>query len=674
MSLMRNLLLRAVVLAIGCAPGLAGQSLQERIDGAKRRVYPALVNISVVTRTFSGGRAVRQPSSGSGTIISPAGHVITNYHVVQDAQRITCTLPSGEEIPADILADDPAIDMSMLQLRMGEREDPSRSLPFATIGDSSRLKVGDHVLAVGNPLGLASSMTLGIVSNTERVFTDFLGNTVEDLDIGARSTGRFTRWIQHDALILPGNSGGPLVSLDGEIVGMNTRGGNGVSFATPAALLRKSIGQILSYGEVRRGWIGVELQPVGRIGEREGALVAAVRRESPAAEAGVRPGDLLLAIGETPVSCRFIEELPLAYGIIADRLPGQKTTLSLRRDGKTLTRPVTIDLRRPALTDVVELRVAGATARDLTKTLALERRLEVREGVLLTGVRAGLPFEQAKPPLRAGDILVAFDGEAIGRTEDLVKALAGELTGREVGVRIRRGDQDLVSVVSFEAPPAPMSGARIERAWLGIETQVMTPPVARAVGMEEQCGFRVTRVYAGTEAAKAGLRPGDVLVRAGDEALTASRDQDARDLVNLIEDEYRVGEELALRVLRGEEVLDLKVELETSPAAVRAPARARSETLEFRVRDLRFEDRVRNRWAPERTGVLVTEVTSGGWAAMAGLRVGDLLVRMNGAPLATCADFEKRVAALESEHPRHVRLFVHRGNTTTFVVIQPEWK
>lgn len=208
MILMRNLFLRAAVLVLGLASGLLSQSLHERIDGARRRVYPALVNISVVTRTFSGGRAVRQPSGGSGTIISPAGHVITNYHVVQDAERITCTLPSGEEIPAEVLADDPAIDMSMLQLRMSEREDPGLSLPFATIGDSSRLEVGEYVLAVDNPLGLASSMTLGIVSNTERVFTDFLGNSVEDLDIGSRRTGRFTRWIQHDALILPGNSGG----------------------------------------------------------------------------------------------------------------------------------------------------------------------------------------------------------------------------------------------------------------------------------------------------------------------------------------------------------------------------------------------------------------------------------------------------------------------------------
>lgn len=192
-------------------------------------------------------------------------------------------------------------------------------------------------------------------------------------------------------------------------------------------MLRRSIGQILSYGEVRRGWIGVELQPVGRIGEKEGALVAAVRRESPAAAAGVRPGDLLLAIGSTPLSCRFIEQLPLAYGAIAERSPGEETSVTVRRGRENLTLPITVELRRPALTEVVEVRRAGATVRDLTETFALERRLEVRAGVIITGVRAGRPFAEAKPPLRGSDILVAFDGKEIRCTADLVKALAGEL-------------------------------------------------------------------------------------------------------------------------------------------------------------------------------------------------------------------------------------------------------
>ena len=221
--------LSTTLLAVVASSPLAAQQaqLKQQIDFAKSKVYPALVNISCVTKSFANGRTVRRPSAGSGTIVSPAGHVITNYHVIQGSQRTTCTLPSGETLTAKILAEDPAIDFAVLQLDLSRRRNPNAELPFATLGDSDTVNVGDYVLAVGNPMALSSSMTLGIVSNTRRVFTNFTGTEAEALDIGAQKTGKFTLWIQTDALILPGNSGGALVNLRGEIIGMNTRGGNG---------------------------------------------------------------------------------------------------------------------------------------------------------------------------------------------------------------------------------------------------------------------------------------------------------------------------------------------------------------------------------------------------------------------------------------------------------------
>ncbi|MHC4107032.1 MAG: S1C family serine protease, partial [Planctomycetota bacterium] len=178
MSMIRQRVGWAAVLAFAIAPvlvpgaaaqDLARDALRRDIDFARSKVYPALVNISVVVQIYSGGRAQRFPAAGSGVVISAAGHVLTNFHVAGHTTRITCTLPTGERIDADVIAHDPLTDLSVLKLRLAERPDPTTPLPFATLGDSDALRVGDYVLAMGNPLTLSSSLTLGVVSNPNRV-------------------------------------------------------------------------------------------------------------------------------------------------------------------------------------------------------------------------------------------------------------------------------------------------------------------------------------------------------------------------------------------------------------------------------------------------------------------------------------------------------------------------
>ncbi|MHC4814876.1 MAG: S1C family serine protease [Planctomycetota bacterium] len=299
------------ILALTTVPATAQldapKDLRAAIAFAKKKVYPALVNIKVVSRRFSGGRTVRSVGSGSGTIISSQRHVLTNYHVARDAVRITCTMPSGEQIAADVVGHDAPTDVSVLKLRLGERAADARPLPYASLGDSDRVKVGDLVIAVGNPLSLSSSMTLGVVSNTRRVFLSQGGNDLEELDFGGGDktgldfgggdkTGLFTVWIQHDALILPGNSGGPLVNLKGEVIGVNTRAGAGYGFASPSNLVSYVVQQILEHGEVRRGWLGASFQPVAKLDRKDGALTASVVPDSPAAAADLRPGDILLSL------------------------------------------------------------------------------------------------------------------------------------------------------------------------------------------------------------------------------------------------------------------------------------------------------------------------------------------------------------------------------------------
>jgi len=206
-----------------------------------------------VARQFAGGRSQRGAGAGSGVIVSPAGHVLTNFHVAGHTTRITCRLPTCEAIDADVLEHDPLTDLSVLKLRLKARKDATRPLPFATLGSSSALRVGDYVLAMGNPMALSSTLTLGVVANTSRVFTNFQGTAIEELDLGSGEvTGLFTRWIQHDALILPGNSGGPLVNLRGEVVGINELGGSGMGFAIPSDLASKVLNQVLTSHHVDR--------------------------------------------------------------------------------------------------------------------------------------------------------------------------------------------------------------------------------------------------------------------------------------------------------------------------------------------------------------------------------------------------------------------------------------
>ncbi|MCA8961264.1 MAG: PDZ domain-containing protein, partial [Planctomycetes bacterium] len=650
------------------------QELQQKIEFAKSRVYPALVNISVVSRDFSGGRTRRFPAAGSGTIISPAGHAITNFHVVENAQRVTCTLPTGESIRADIIASDPAIDLAVLQLRMGERESQNTPLPFATLGDSSTLEVGDYVLAVGNPLGLSSSMTLGIASNTARVFTDFLGNEVEDLDIGEHATGMFTRWIQHDALILPGNSGGPLVDLRGEIVGMNTRGGSGVAFATPANLLKKSINRILSFGEVRRGWLGTDVKPVKKLGRETGALVTAVVPESPAAIGGIRPGDVILKLDDHVVRCRFLEELPLFHEQVADREPGAELHVTYEREGATHETTVRLAEWEPSTEDIVEVRALGGTVTRLTRRRALRMQLPDVRGLVVTGVRPGHPLDRAKPRVETDDVIVALDGVPTLDPNQFATSIESGEGDRELTLRLRRGREDLIAVVEIEADQERDRPRVLTSAWIGIRTQVLTPAVAQAVGQPDRRGYRITDVLPGTRASEAGLAPGDLLVAMDGDALNAYRDQDARDLERLLENEYSPGEMVELTLLREGESRSVRLELEPSPKAVSEAATGRNEFFELTVRELLPRDRMDRNWPESQTGVVVTECTNGGWAAMAGIRPNDLLVSANGRALDNVAAFEQCLSAFESERPQSISVYLRRGTSTTFAIVQPEWK
>jgi serine protease DegS len=307
---------------------------------AVKRAAPAVVNIyttkTVVRRSdsilddplfrrffgdqFTTQRKQTQTSLGSGVIISPQGYVLTNNHVVEDADEIELMLSDGRTIQAKVVGTDPETDLSVLKVA-------GKDLPAVVVGKSDALQVGDVVLAIGNPYGVGKTVTQGIVSATGR---NHLGiNTFED-------------FIQTDAAINPGNSGGALINARGELVGINTAifsrsgGSQGIGFAIPVSLAQDVMTQIIESGQVTRGWLGIEVQDLSpalaesfALDQTQGVLIAGVIREGPAHRAGIRPGDIIIALEGQPITGTGD-----ALKTIARHKPGEPIQVKGLRQGK----------------------------------------------------------------------------------------------------------------------------------------------------------------------------------------------------------------------------------------------------------------------------------------------------------------------------------------------------
>ncbi len=678
--MLKRSVLAVLLVLLAFSPGVTARErgrdeLRRDMEFAKEQVYPALVNISVVAQRYSGGRSQRFPAAGSGVIVSPAGHVVTNFHVAGDTTRIVCRLPSKESIEAEVVAHDPLTDISILKLKLETRKNRNAPIPFARIGDSDELEVGDYVLAMGNPLTLSSSMTLGIVSNPRRVFTSFTGSEIQELDLGeGQLTGTFTRWIQHDALILPGNSGGPLVNMKGEVVGINELGGGGVAFAIPSNLVKHVLNQALTYGEIIRGWVGVTIYPVEKMGLDHGVLVASVQRGGPAAKAGIEPGDVILALDGNPANAVYFDEIPEMYAKFAEYAPGTRVKVRLRRgDGEVVETSLVVERMQKYLADEKLVGELGLTVRDITGPMALMRRYPNAEGVLVTGVRPGRPADLAKPKLRRGDVIVELAGKPVKDYAAFRSIVKGLGKRDDILVELRRRDEIVVTVLDTTERKKPRAGGELPKAWIGIRTQVLTPDVAKALGLGKTRGFRITQVFPRTEAERAGLSVGDVITALNGKPLRAFRIQDAEMLVRRVEN-LDIGDRARLTVLRDGEEKEIEVVLQETPKTAAEVKTAEDDFLEYKVREITFADRIRHRWPMDRKGLLVTQVVNGGWANLAGLRAGDLIQKINGVKMETVKDFEKMVKRIGKEKPYPVSIFVIRGYRTAFVFAQPDYQ
>ena len=350
-------------------------------------------------------RGYRSQGAGSGVIISDDGYILTNNHVVEGAQEVTVTLADKKKYEAKVIGRDPKTDLAVLKI------DTKGSLPAAALADSEALRVGDWVIAIGNPFGLNHTVTTGIVSAKGRV-------------IGA---GPYDDFIQTDASINPGNSGGPLFNMSGEVVGINTAivpQGQGIGFAIPVNTAKPLIPQLVSDGEVTRGYLGVNIQTITpelakalNVKDREGILVADVVADSPADKGGIERGDIIIAYNGKKVA----ESRDLPPMVAATPVDGE-ATVTLLRDGKERRLEVKVgklpsEEARSAKKSQPAKGKWGLQLHDMSPRLENQFRLRADQGVVVVGVEPGSPADEAG--IRKGDVIVEVNRNLVNSVDEV---------------------------------------------------------------------------------------------------------------------------------------------------------------------------------------------------------------------------------------------------------------
>ncbi len=474
-------MLRATVFAVGlafampmAAPPAEARGAGESFADLAEKLLPGVVNISSVQTVKTEGRGMDIPafppgspfeqffkdfmersrppgqqgqrqrpehkaqSLGSGFIVDPSGIVITNNHVIDGADEITVILQDNTSLKAKLIGRDERTDIAVLKV------ESDKPLPAVTFGDSDKARVGDWVLAIGNPFGLGGSVTAGIVSAR--------GRNIDQ--------GPYDNFIQTDAAINKGNSGGPLFNMDGEVVGINTAiyspsgGSIGIGFSIPSNMAKNVVAQLRDFGKARRGWLGVRIQQVSPdlaesvgLKEASGAMVAGVNDDGPADKAKLKSGDIILKFNDQAV--KEMRSLPL---IVAQTEIGKEVPVTIWRDGKEVSLKVRVgelpeDQKVAAASEkkapgkATELTGLGVKLAELTDELRGKFQIGAdQKGVVITEVEAGTPA--AERGLKAGDVIVEVAQEEVKTPGDVAERIekARKANRKSILMLVQSGD------------------------------------------------------------------------------------------------------------------------------------------------------------------------------------------------------------------------------------------
>jgi serine protease Do len=406
-------------LAGSLAPAFGSEAALERLDfrqvvkEAKSKVFPTVVFIKVVREDLERGEKRAMEVSGSGVLISADGEVLSNWHVVDRATEVRCLLQDGRAFTAKVLGSDKDVDVALLKLDVPAEAGP---LPFAALGDSTTLTEGDFVMAMGAPFGLARSVSIGIISCTKRYLP---------------GTSEYSAWLQTDASISPGNSGGPLVNTRGEVIGINTRGmaagyGGDNGFAVPVEVAAAVAREIRKSGLMDWSWTGLQLQPLKDFNrnvyfpESEGVLVAETDPESPARRSGLEAGDRLIKLNGQPLNGLTQEDLPTVRRQLGFLPKDQPAKLEFVRKGETRTVELTPRAKGKVEGDSLDCPRWDFTVRAINQFANPDLYFQRNEGVFIYGVK--YPGNAAVAGLAPQDILLKIDGQEV-RTLDDVREL-----------------------------------------------------------------------------------------------------------------------------------------------------------------------------------------------------------------------------------------------------------